>query len=203
MDEKLSEQGKQDTVICGACRCGFQCMSIMHKIIFGFACKVLPLIKALRAVLVASGVYQDLCHDNQCKEQNLRFSLMFTIGSSAFNIVSLVVGWILDHYGPRITCFLGSALMALSCVGFSLTGVDLYIPAFLLMAIAGPHEFLSMPHISNAFPEHASTILSALSCAFDASSGVFFVFYLLNPVFQNGSWCIRPFLAFSLFSRYW
>jgi len=48
-----------------------------------------------------------------------RLNFMFTLAAVATNVCALLVGTILDQYGPRVSGIIGSALFALGCLGFS------------------------------------------------------------------------------------
>ncbi|KAK1451243.1 FMP42 [Colletotrichum cuscutae] len=74
-------------------------------IVFGFA--------ALKPVLIAEGVYSDLCDANDpgavdngdyipCTEQDLRLNLFFIAASVTANVSSLLAGSVLDRYGRRV-----------------------------------------------------------------------------------------------------
>lgn len=171
--------------------------------IFGYA--------SLSTALRASGMYADLCEgDRTCDKQRLRMDLMFTLASTAVNVACLFVGMILDRYGPKVTCISGALIYAAGCTMFGSalqTGQDLFIPAFMLMAIGGPFVFLSTLHLSQAIPAHSSLIMSSLTCAFDASSVIFFVFALiynrynveLEDIFYGYNLVLGVILLFGIF----
>lgn len=43
---------------------------------------------------------------------------MFTVAAVATNVCALLVGAILDQYGPRVSGMIGSIIFALGCLGF-------------------------------------------------------------------------------------
>lgn len=43
---------------------------------------------------------------------------MFTVAAVATNVCALLVGAILDQYGPRVSGIIGSVLFAIGCLGF-------------------------------------------------------------------------------------
>jgi hypothetical protein len=118
-------------------------------VVFGYA--------ALKPVMVKEGVYRDRCTEKEiekglrvCYEQEIRYSppfhvhgqemlttdrlnFMFTVAAVATNVCALLVGTILDHYGPRVSGVIGSILFALGCLGFSFAkkihGFDREFPA--------------------------------------------------------------------------
>lgn len=144
-------------------------------IVFGFA--------AFKPVLVAQGVYSHLCvdPDEPCVEQDLRLNLMFTVAAGVTNIVALVVGYILDHKGPRMCGFIGSFFLSTGALMMAFSNVlsnyfDPYIVGYVSLAIGGPFVFISTFQLANAVPQHSGKVLAALTGAFDTSSALF-MFY--------------------------
>ncbi|KAL4932357.1 putative MFS transporter [Aspergillus undulatus] len=161
-------------------------------IIFGYA--------ALKPVLVAQGVYRDLCPVDEldgelgtCTEQELRLNLFFTVGSITANVSSLPVGSILDRHGSRVCGFAacvalaaGSVLMSYS---FSIPEFDGYIVANFLLALGGTFLFVPSFQIANAFPKYSGTIVALVTGAFDASAAVYLFYRLL---FEASSQTFTP-----------
>jgi MFS family permease len=151
-------------------------------VVFGYA--------ALKPVLVAQGVYKDLCavedldgELDTCYKQELRLNLFFTVGSITANVSALPVGSILDRYGSRVCGFVacglltaGSLLMAYS---FSNPHFDGYIAANFLLALGGTFLFVPSFRIANAFPKYAGTIVALVTGAFDASAAIYLFYRLL------------------------
>lgn len=86
-------------------------------VVFGYA--------ALKPVLIAEGIYRDRCTPAEiekgvrvCYQQEMKLNMMFTVAAVATNMCALVVGTILDQYGPRVAGLIGSVLFALGCAGF-------------------------------------------------------------------------------------
>ncbi|KAL3474246.1 major facilitator superfamily domain-containing protein [Aspergillus californicus] len=175
-------------------------------IIFGYA--------ALKPILVAQGVYQDLCADEDlegeldtCYEQELRLNLFFTVGSITANVSALPVGSILDRYGSRVCGFAATGILAagslLMAYSFSNPHFDGYIAANLLLALGGTFLFVPSFQIANAFPKYAGTIVALVTGAFDASAAVYLFYRLIfesNPAvtpdkFFLGYTCV-PVLVF-------
>jgi len=151
-------------------------------VVFGYA--------ALKPVMIKEGIYRDKCTEEEiekglrvCYEQEIRLNFMFTLAAVATNVCALLVGTILDQYGPRVSGIIGSILFALGCLGFSfakqIRSFDPYPISYLLLALGGPFIFISSFHLSNAFPSHSGLILSMLTGAFDSSSAVFLLYRLL------------------------
>lgn len=145
--------------------------------VFGFA--------ALKPVLIAEGVYAELCETELCVAQDLKLNRMFTIAAVMTNVAALLVGNILDRKGPRVCGFIGSvciALGALSLSGFLRFISDPYITGYVLMALGGPFVFISSFQLANSFPRYSGMILALLTGAFDTSSAVFLIYRLF---YQN------------------
>lgn len=162
-------------------------------IVFGFA--------ALKPVLIAEGVYRDLCDPKAkdtltgspevpCAKQDLRLNLFFISASITANVASLVAGTALDKYGRR-TCWvvaciilaIGSALMVLS---FRISGFDGYIAGNILLAFGGTMVFVPSFQLANAFPKQSGLIVALVTGAFDASAAVF-LFYRMGYEASHGS----------------
>jgi hypothetical protein len=166
-------------------------------IVFGF--------DALKTILVAEGVYRELCtQDELSKDVRLcylqdqrhaitfclderdadsaRLNLSFIIASVTTNISALLVGATLDRYGPRVCGITSSILLALgsACMAFATTlPFDGYIAASFLLALGGTFTFVPSFHLANAFPQLQGLILALVTGAFDASASVFLLFRIL------------------------
>lgn len=158
-------------------------------IVFGFA--------ALKPVLVAEGVYNELCdakkeHDNisnetdadgvaiPCPEQDVRLNFFFIAASITANVSSLLAGAALDRFGRRI-CWLascvflaaGSLLMGSS---FAIPELDGYLLGNILIALGGTFLFVPSFQLANAFPKYSGIVVALITGAFDASAAVY-LFY--------------------------
>ncbi|OAL21924.1 hypothetical protein AYO22_07521 [Fonsecaea multimorphosa] len=150
-------------------------------IVFGF--------DALKTILVAEGTYRDLCTEDElrknvplCYMQDQRLNLTFVIASVTTNISALLVGSILDRYGPRVCGIISSIFLVLGsiCMAFaSDLPFDAYIVASFLLALGGTFTFVPSFHLSNAFPRFQGLILALVTGAFDASASVFLIFRIL------------------------
>ncbi|KAI5781776.1 major facilitator superfamily domain-containing protein [Peziza echinospora] len=150
-------------------------------VVFGYA--------AIKPVLIQENVYREYCTDEElqndvavCFEQELRLNFMFTTAAVATNVCALLVGTILDLYGPRISGVIGSIFIAAGALLFAyakeITSFDAYVPGYLFLALGGPFIFIPSFQLSNTFPASSGLILSMLTGAFDSSSAVF-LFYRL------------------------
>ncbi|KIW74282.1 hypothetical protein Z517_12222 [Fonsecaea pedrosoi CBS 271.37] len=153
-------------------------------IVFGF--------DALKTILLAEGTYRDLCTEDElrknvplCYMQDQRLNLTFVIASVTTNISALLVGSILDRYGPRVCGIISSIFLVFGsiCMAFaSDLPFDAYIVASFLLALGGTFTFVPSFHLSNAFPRFQGLILALVTGAFDASASVFLIFRIL---YQN------------------
>lgn len=155
--------------------------------VFGFA--------ALKPVLISQGVYKEVCEiegadfnisEALCVEQDLKLNLMFTLAAVITNATALLVGSILDNYGPRITGILGSIFIAFASLllanGKSIVLFDAYLIGYIALAFGGPFVFISCFQLANSFPGRSGLILALLTGCFDTSSALF-LFY--RVVYQN------------------
>ncbi|RPB16538.1 MFS general substrate transporter [Morchella conica CCBAS932] len=153
-------------------------------VVFGYA--------ALKPVMIKEGIYREHCTEHElaknvhvCFEQEIRLNFMFTVAAVATNVCALLVGAILDQYGPRVSGMIGSVLFALGCLGFGFAdkihsySVDPYPIAYFLLAVGGPFIFIPSFHLSNAFPTHSGLVLSMLTGAFDSSSAIFLLYRIV------------------------
>lgn len=149
--------------------------------VFGFA--------ALKPVLISEGVYSDICPADEplCVERDLKLNRMFTYAAVLTNATALLVGRVLDTYGPRITGVIGSIILAIAAVcmanGANITAVDGYLLGYVLLAFGGPFVFISCFQLGNSFPGHSGLVLALLTGSFDTSSALF-MFYRLT--YQGG-----------------
>ncbi|KAF8468973.1 major facilitator superfamily domain-containing protein [Kalaharituber pfeilii] len=150
-------------------------------VVFGYA--------ALKPVLIEEEAYRQYCTEEEleknvrvCFEQELRLNFMFTTAAVATNVCALLVGTILDRYGPRISGIIGSMFIATGALLFAYAQridiFDAYVPGYLFLALGGPFIFIPSFQLSNTFPASSGFILSLLTGAFDASSAIF-LFYRL------------------------
>jgi MFS family permease len=167
-------------------------------VVFGYA--------ALKPVLIHEHVYRDLCTQDEldrkvrtCYEQEIRLNLMFTIAAVGTNVAALPIGAILDAYGPKVCGIIGSILLVVGAVLFSMApelAFDAYIPGYLFLALGGPFIFISSFQLSNCFPKHSGLILALLTGAFDSSSAVFLIYRML---YQYTSYTFTPKKFFSIY----
>lgn len=174
--------------------------------VFGFA--------ALKPVLIAQGIYKDVCDitvsppdlvefaEATCVEQDLKLNLMFTLAAVITNATALIVGSILDNYGPRITGIIGSIIIGIASLllanGANIVLFDAYLIGYITLAFGGPFVFISCFQLANSFPGKSGLILALLTGCFDSSSALF-LFYRI--IYQNDyikNLTIKKFFSFYL-----
>ncbi|KAK1722831.1 uncharacterized protein BDZ83DRAFT_753980 [Colletotrichum acutatum] len=107
-------------------------------IVFGFA--------ALKPILIAEGVYSNLCDANDpgvvgdgdyipCTEQDLRLNLFFIAASVTANVSSLLAGSVLDRYASR-----------------NIASFDGYSLGNIMLALGGTFVFVSSFQLANYRP---------------------------------------------------
>ncbi|KFY96585.1 hypothetical protein V500_02376 [Pseudogymnoascus sp. VKM F-4518 (FW-2643)] len=169
-------------------------------IIFGFA--------ALKPVLIAEGVYHELCDHNDmassgfnhigstpnsskipCAEQDLRLNLFFVLTSIMSNVSTLLAGIALDRFGRRFCYIVSSVTLAIGCIlmgsASAIRGFDAYIVGNLFLGLGGTFLFVSSFQLATAFPKYSGTVVALVTGAFDASAAVF-LFYRLAYDASNG-----------------
>ncbi|KAK5077443.1 hypothetical protein LTR70_004957 [Exophiala xenobiotica] len=167
-------------------------------ITFGFA--------ALKSVLVEEKVYRDLCTEDEldrdtaiCYLQDQRLNLTFIVASVTANMGALIVGSVLDRYGPKVCGFASSVFLVIGslCMAFSKNlPFDAYVAASFFLALGGIFTFVPSFHLCNAFPKYQGLILALITGAFDASAAVFLGFRLIY-MSTNGNFELRGlFLAY-------
>ncbi|KIX05295.1 uncharacterized protein Z518_06167 [Rhinocladiella mackenziei CBS 650.93] len=192
---EVSQSRRIAQVVVGVLSC-----VLASGIVFGF--------DALKSILVDEEVYRDLCTEKElrddvwlCYMQDQRLNLTFVIASVTTNISALLVGSILDRYGPRVCGFVSSVLLGLGSIFMafarSLSFDALSVGSFLL-ALGGTFTFVPSFHLSNAFPRFQGLILALVTGAFDASASVFLLFRLLYQA-TNGTFTLQRIFLFYLF----
>jgi len=177
--------------------CVFWCTACAHRglvrIIYGYS--------ALKPVLVQEGVFEELCDGGGnataasaaaaaaaaaaeedgavvCVPQSLQLDLMFTIGALS-PLIGPLNGAVLDRFGPRVTLSSGGVLLVLACVLFAFADdqtFDVYIPAYLVMGVAGQMLVQTSMMLCSLVPKRAGLFMSMFNAAFDSSAFVFVVF---------------------------
>mmetsp|Transcript_18852 Transcript_18852/g.20983 ORF Transcript_18852/g.20983 Transcript_18852/m.20983 type:complete len:491 (-) Transcript_18852:7-1479(-) len=114
-----------------------------------------------------------------CEEQELRLNLVFTISTSVLLLMNVPLGYVVDYIGPRLTSLLGFIGLIFSSIliAFGSPSFDSYIPGFIFLSISGFAVYQGFLKLSDAFQGWKVITLSVVSTSFDASSGVFLIFW--------------------------
>ncbi|ODQ64829.1 MFS general substrate transporter [Nadsonia fulvescens var. elongata DSM 6958] len=169
-------------------------------LVFGFA--------AFKPILAAEGVYRSECTPEEianatpiCSKQELKLNFIFTVAAVLTNIAALVIGVLLDKYGPKVCGLIGSGLLAIAALimanASQITTFDAYLMGYTILALGGPFAFISSFQLSNSFPAYSGTILALLTGAFDASSGIFLIYRIIYEK-TNGALTLEKFFNYYL-----
>merc|ERR1719265_3141995 len=115
--------------------------------------------------------------DQPCNEEELSFGLVFATGSWANQGGRLLVGIVLDRFGPRwistgcaFMCSIGALVFALMS---TTTGLAI---GYFFIGIGGSGMQMSLQSVSTLFPKRKGLVMAMLSGAFIAATGVFVIF---------------------------
>ena len=110
---------------------------------------------------------------------------IFSWASSISMVSSLLLGILLDAYGPRICSMASSFIVALGCWVFA-SSQEFGGFAFgaCLIAFGGPGIGSSIIHIANLFPENENLAMSCLGGSVAMSFSVFAVFGMICERFE-------------------
>jgi len=103
---------------------------------------------------------------------------LFVMATSINFTAPLLLGVLLDAYGPRICSALSILLVGSGFVLFSAStpSFPTHLPAIILIAFGGPGVQSSIIHLSNLYPASKATVTSIITGSFNLSFFVFFVF---------------------------
>ncbi|XP_030873784.1 solute carrier family 43 member 3 [Leptonychotes weddellii] len=103
-----------------------------------------------------------------CKAQDERFSLIFTLGSFMNNFMTFPAGFIFDRFKTTVARLIAIPDSAL-----------LLFLAMPMLTVGGILFLITNLQVGNLFGKHRSTIITLYNGAFDSSSAVFLVIKLL------------------------
>ncbi|EGG24109.1 hypothetical protein DFA_06248 [Cavenderia fasciculata] len=155
---------------------------------YGKSRYLLLLIALVQHVLMSGIIFgwppleDQLKRQGTCSQQTLRLNLVYTLGAFTVFGSSLWSGDSFDRHGPVWTSLAAMVFMIAGCLCWYASHMvddNLYIVAFALLGVGAPSSQISLIHISNLFPVHASTVISSFSGLFVASSFVFKVFSVI------------------------
>lgn len=111
------------------------------------------------------------------EQQIQRLNAIFTVAQFLLSFASLPVGFLVDH-APKFLYF--GCTATLEVAGLVLFAYDHFMIGYALMALGGCMTMLGSFPASFLLPGQQAGLLAAISCLFDASSIVFFLFHRLG-----------------------
>jgi MFS family permease len=137
--------------------------------------------------------------------------LIFAWASSVGMVSTLLLGWVLDRFGPRVCSVIANASILVGCQLFAIsTEFKSFAIATLFMSFGGPGIQVSIVHLANLFPENQFLTLSFLNGTISFSFAVFAAFDYLwetypavtyRALFQY--YCLVIVLSLSASVLYW
>ncbi|XP_066107638.1 equilibrative nucleobase transporter 1 [Saccopteryx bilineata] len=154
-------------------------------VLFGWA--------SLVFVFKAEHYFEDLCEQNatlmgnatdqdDCKAQDERFSLIFTLASFMNNFMTFPTGYIFDRFKTTVARLIAILLYTSATLIIAFISADSALLLFLAMpmlTVGGILFLITNLQIGNLFGKHRSTIITLYNGAFDSSSAVFLIVKLL------------------------
>ncbi|XP_069888410.1 equilibrative nucleobase transporter 1 [Dipodomys merriami] len=155
--------------------------------------------------------FEELCEPNvelmsnatkkaDCKGQDERFSLIFTLASFMNNFMTFPTGYIFDRFKTTVARLIAIFFYtsATLIIGFiSADSATLLFLAMPMLTIGGILFLITNLQIGNLFGKHRSTIITLYNGAFDSSSAVFLIIKLL---YEQGITLRASFLFLSVCS---
>ncbi|RYH16560.1 MFS transporter [archaeon] len=117
----------------------------------------------------------------------LYLQMLFTVATFFSFLGPLLLGIVLDYYGPRICSLLSITFVTLGCILFSMSDIKSspwFIPAVCLIAFGGPGAQSAIIHLSNLFPIWKGTATAIITGSFQLSFVVFLIFDQLWQHYQ-------------------
>ncbi|XP_036715055.1 solute carrier family 43 member 3 [Balaenoptera musculus] len=137
--------------------------------------------------------FEELCEPNarlmgnatgldDCKAQDERFSLIFTLASFMNNFMTFPTGYIFDRFKTTVARLIAIFLYTSATLTIAFISADSAVLLFLAMpmlTVGGILFLITNLQIGNLFGKHRSTIITMYNGAFDSSSSVFLIIKLL------------------------
>ncbi|XP_012580507.1 PREDICTED: solute carrier family 43 member 3 isoform X2 [Condylura cristata] len=154
-------------------------------VLFGWA--------SLVFVFKTEGYFKELCEpnaqqvanateDSDCKAQDEKFSLIFTLASFMNNFMTFPTGYIFDRFKTTVARLIAIFLYTTATLTIAFTSADSAVLLFLAMpmlTVGGILFLITNLQVGNLFGKHRSTIITLYNGAFDSSSAVFLIIKLL------------------------
>lgn len=102
---------------------------------------------------------------------------IFAYSTCVGMVATLVLGVILDRFGPRMCSAIAHVSIAIGCQLFAMSETySMFCLATSLMAFGGPGIQISIVHLANLFPNNQFLVLSVLNGTISLSFMVFAIF---------------------------
>ena len=105
--------------------------------------------------------------------------IMFVTASFFSFLGPLLLGAILDSYGPRVCSVTSMLFISCGCILFAVSNVPnfpMFIPALSMIAFGGPGVQSAIVHLCNLFPGKKGTATAFITGSFQLSFIIFLVF---------------------------
>lgn len=143
---------------------------------------------SMRTILLRDGTL-DTCNATQtvllnattvqCKEEELAFGFIFTVGATANQGGRFLIGIFLDRFGPRVTSAACAIMFASGSLLFGFaSSTTAFALGLLFIGMGGGGTQLAVQSVTALFPKHRSLVMASLSGAFQLAGGIFLLFEL-------------------------
>ncbi|XP_077604932.1 equilibrative nucleobase transporter 1 [Crocuta crocuta] len=137
-----------------------------------------------------------------CKAQDERFSLIFTLASFMNNFMTFPAGYIFDRFKTTVARLIAIFLYTSATLTIAFISADSAFLLFLAMpmlTVGGILFLITNLQVGNLFGKHRSTIITLYNGAFDSSSAIFLIIKLLH---EQGVSLKASFIFLSVFSAW-
>jgi MFS family permease len=120
-----------------------------------------------------------------CKSQESKLAVLWTVGIFALNFGPVLMGFVLDYLGPKITAIIGVFLNMLGLILFAVSsssGTNAFVAAAIILGLGNITFHLAQFHISALFPRKRGLISSIFVAGFTGSA---IIMYFLLLIFQS------------------
>lgn len=117
---------------------------------------------------------------------------MFVISSFFATLGPMVLGIVLDTYGPRVCSIVSILIVVVGSATFGSSNLEtspMFIPAMCLIAFGGPGVQSAIIHLSNLFPEWKASTTAIITGSFQLS---FFMFYIFDQLWSTHGMYVLP-----------
>lgn len=111
---------------------------------------------------------------------------IFAWASCVGMVSTLLLGWILDRFGPRVCSVIANASVGIGCQLFAIsTRFESFALATLFISFGGPGIQVSIVHLANLFPKNKFLTLSFLNGTISFSFAIFAAFDYLWETYPS------------------